>query len=617
MAMFWLIFALQSLCTYFPCTPTYGDPKPGIRTRPLSTGKSRLGLGSLSERSIHSRSTNYLDELSASIPPDPIVQTFSGKIRGFRMTTIKGRDVAAFTSVPYAEPPLRNLRFRAPVPVKPWDGIRDTVTRLPYCVQLDGGNYYRLRGTEDCLFLSVFTPMLNVNGNSRNLLPVLIYIHGGAFVFGNGNYGPAYLLDKDIVLVSINYRVGPLGFLSTGDEAAPGNFGLKDQALALEWVHENIEFFGGNKSRITLMGQSAGATSVHLHMMSERTMGLFKGAIAHSASAFVFWAIRDVTPSLTTKLGDRFNCPLNNSFHLVDCLREQDSAFLVSEQWNLWHWWVLPGVLFGPVVEQPSEEAILTGLPQDLYKAGKVSKIPLISGVVEDEGQVFGLVFSHVASMRGTLRRKWDSLAPYVFDYATLVNSTQVSTINQKIYDFYIGDGDPQFDHNNKENVHNAFGDRYMVTGVHKGLQYHAAYGPPTYGYYFNYQGRLGLANSLGYRQSEWGVAHGDDLLYLMNNTNWYHPLELNTPEYGVSEFLMNVWTNFVAKGLPYFTNEEGKDIDFWPRISDPYNMTFLEINENPRFVPEPFYDRIKFWEGLNVTTLPDPIALFSSGEAS
>lgn len=140
------------------------------------------------------------------------------------------------------------------------------------CLQYshENGGAAAVKGNEDCLYLNIYRP----NDQSLNNMDVIFYIHGGAFMFNNGGSNqPIYLLDKDVVLISINYRLGPLGFLSLEDKVLPGNNGLKDQALALKWVKANIHYFGGNPNSITITGMSAGSASVHLHTLSPSTTG--------------------------------------------------------------------------------------------------------------------------------------------------------------------------------------------------------------------------------------------------------------------------------------------------------------------------------------------------------
>lgn len=198
-----------------------------------------------------------------------------GEILGRYITSHSGRTISAFMGIPFARPPVGDLRFKAPQKAVPWNGTLLTQNEPPKCPQIDtfaGLGTPRYEGNEDCLYLNVYVPEKSTSG----LLDVLVWIHGGvifitfihkifysnsmhfqAFVLGSGgrsSYGPDYLLDHDVILVAGNYRLGLLGFLSTEDEHATGNFGLKDQSFLLQWVQENIEHFGGNKSSVTIWG---------------------------------------------------------------------------------------------------------------------------------------------------------------------------------------------------------------------------------------------------------------------------------------------------------------------------------------------------------------------------
>lgn len=156
------------------------------------------------------------------------------------------------------------------------------------------------------------------------------YFHHNA---GSGSeYGPAYIVDNDVLLVSFNYRLGPLGFLSTGDLASPGNYGLHDQALALKWVHDNIEQFGGDKTRITIMGQSAGGVSAHIHMLNNKTANLFQNGVSLSGSAFGFWPIvqKKRMQGFTRRLAKYLRCPPDDSTKLIECLRGIRPNYIVA-----------------------------------------------------------------------------------------------------------------------------------------------------------------------------------------------------------------------------------------------------------------------------------------------
>ncbi|GLH04398.1 Venom carboxylesterase-6 [Gryllus bimaculatus] len=213
-----------------------------------------------------------------------------GRLRGITGRSAGGRMFYAYKGIPYASPPVGPLRWQPPQPPKPWHGVRSATHDGPACPQyiILTENYV---GEEDCLYLNVYVPP------GATHAPIIVWIHGGAFTAGSGrqdHYNPDFLLDLDVVVVTVNYRLGALGFLSTGDELLPGNYGLKDQAAALRWLQRNAHAFGGDPGRVTLLGQSSGAACVTMHLLSPQSRGLFSGVAALSGSAIAAWAVARV-----------------------------------------------------------------------------------------------------------------------------------------------------------------------------------------------------------------------------------------------------------------------------------------------------------------------------------
>ncbi|XP_054261670.1 esterase FE4-like isoform X2 [Macrosteles quadrilineatus] len=261
----------------------------------------------------------------------PIVHTAQGKLRGKIVKSWTGKPILSFIGVRFAEPPTGSNRLKDPVPVRPWPQIKDAMEDGPLCLQ--PGLPAELPSSEDCLFLNVHTKTL------RGKQPVMIYFHPGGFVGGTGNNnytGPQYLLDKDIVLVSSNYRLGPLGFYSTGDEVIPGNFGLKDQLLVMKWVKENIKHFGGDPDSVTLFGYSAGAGSVQLHMLSPLSRGLFHRAISSSCSATTPAVLNRYPIPLSRRFAKLLNCPIGNSQQIQECIQRLPANDIIAATSKIW-----------------------------------------------------------------------------------------------------------------------------------------------------------------------------------------------------------------------------------------------------------------------------------------
>lgn len=226
----------------------------------------------------------------------PRVTTAHGDVQGALIERRAGEPIASFTSIPFAAPPVGSLRWAPPQPVEPWQGVRDATSRSPSCTQpIHGEQGFRstiadafdvplpqdLSETysEDCLYLNVMSPNLTPD----KPLPVMFWIHGGGHRFGAAShYDGQNLAARDVVVVTINYRLGPLGFFFHPDLGTDGNFGMMDQIAALHWVKQNIAAFGGDPDNVTIFGESAGGFSVFRLMTSPKSKGLFHRAISQS-----------------------------------------------------------------------------------------------------------------------------------------------------------------------------------------------------------------------------------------------------------------------------------------------------------------------------------------------
>ncbi|XP_031635056.1 venom carboxylesterase-6-like isoform X2 [Contarinia nasturtii] len=224
-----------------------------------------------------------------------IIKTKSGLVSGIWQKTYKSNKLyTSFKGIPYAEPPVGDLRYKVPVPVKPWNEILVTSDKYKdACPVLVQSMLFPLNSTqsENCLFLNVFVPAYNL---LNKLLPVMFFIHAGAFTEGDGHsgfYGPdTFMEDEGVILVTVDYRLGPLGFMNFELPGLTGNMGFKDQQLALKWVSENIKYFGGDPDAITVFGYSSGGYSTHFHVLNEYSRKLFARAILMSGNAVAYSA---------------------------------------------------------------------------------------------------------------------------------------------------------------------------------------------------------------------------------------------------------------------------------------------------------------------------------------
>jgi para-nitrobenzyl esterase len=224
----------------------------------------------------------------------PLIKTSDGLVEGFYE-----EGIYKFYGIPYAMPPIGELRWRAPRPMKPWQGVRKATSFGPMACQLTrleqniNEKDKNLTESEDCLYLNIWTPSLMGGAD----LPVMVWIHGGGFLNGSGAlsiYHGNELAKRGVVVVSFNYRLGPMGFMAylesgEGDESIlSGSFGIQDQIAVLEWIQKNIPFFGGNRDNVTIFGESAGAMSVDILSSSPRAKGLFHKGICQSGGLLTF-----------------------------------------------------------------------------------------------------------------------------------------------------------------------------------------------------------------------------------------------------------------------------------------------------------------------------------------
>ncbi|ODN01309.1 Venom carboxylesterase-6 [Orchesella cincta] len=542
-----------------------------------------------------------------------VASTSTGKVQGYWMKVVGGRKIRAFEGIPYAEVPNAERRFKAPVPKTPWTGLLKATLKGPKCLQYNQISSLRVVGSENCLYLNIYTPRPQYNKTSTRKYPTVIYIHGGGFLTGSGNdFGPAYLLQRNQILVTINFRLGVLGFMSTMDAASPGNYGLKDQALSIKWVFDNIKAFGGDPGRITLLGHGSGGSSVHFQMVSFKARGKFQAGISISGTAFNQWAMhtRAQALNLTKAFAKSLHCPIHGRTEdTVSCLRRQRGFDLVKMQISFLDTWPLALSLFRPVMEDEyqKEDPFLTETAEEAYARGTVDKVPWICGQAEDEGYTF--LLSHVAlGTFSNLRQKWNTLAADFLNYNDL--PVDQDEITRRVNWWYFRNVNPA---NAPLKVYSdALGARLIHTGIHKALQAHSQHAE-TYAFMFGFNGKYNLATAAGIKPKEWvAVGHGEILGYILNSTNMYSGFKNTDSELVLSKILVNIIYNFVDKQIPGFTTETGDDFHLWNPISDPRNMSFLLIDKDIKMIPEPYLKQILYWESLG---LPDslPLGNFSS----
>jgi carboxylesterase type B len=254
-----------------------------------------------------------------------VVKTKSGSVNGTSVT-FNNKVINKFLSIPYAEPPIASNRFAKTKPVLPWNGTYDATHIKNVCFQKSSLR----KMSEDCLYLNIYSE--EDMSDEKKLRPVMFWIHGGGLNGGDGyGFDGTVFASNGIVLVSINYRLGPFGFLYGGEESAPGNVGILDQIMALHWVRDNIEYFGGDKNQITIFGHSAGSWSVNTLIVSPLSKNLFKRAIMQSGGYIMKPNINsEKATHLATakKMSENVGCAHDNKW--LECLRNVSADVIMK-----------------------------------------------------------------------------------------------------------------------------------------------------------------------------------------------------------------------------------------------------------------------------------------------
>ncbi|KAJ8965970.1 hypothetical protein NQ314_003818, partial [Rhamnusium bicolor] len=316
----------------------------------------------------------------------PTVKIPQGDIKGTYQRSYNGRTFSAFEGIPYAKPPVGELRFMEPEPADHWQGVLIANTTYMCMCFIPIPLLYGPRGIEDCLYVYVYVPREKINEDEN--LDVVVHIHGGAFMVGAPKYmaSPSFIMDQDVIYVSFNYRLAIFGFLSTEDDVVPGNNGLKDQSLALKWIKENVKYFGGNPDSITLTGLSAGGSSVHYHYLSPWSKGLFHRGFSQSGTALQHWALTEEPLDKAKVVANQLNCSTESTKIMVECLKKVSATQLVWAMKSLFMFMdIIPFTTFGPVVEK-GKNPFLADQPYNLLKEGKVYDVPWVVSNVKEEG---------------------------------------------------------------------------------------------------------------------------------------------------------------------------------------------------------------------------------------
>ncbi|MBV7430746.1 MULTISPECIES: carboxylesterase/lipase family protein [unclassified Acidovorax] len=460
-------------------------------------------------------------------------RTESGVVRG------QGTDVKKFYGIPYAAAPAGDLRWKPPQPAAPWTGVRDSTAFGDYCVQPQ--EYPEQRGgmSEDCLNLNVWTPARRKDER----LAVIVWIHGGGFAYGAGSH-PSYdgeaLARRGVVVVTLNYRLGLLGFMAhphltaESPQRASGNYGLMDQAAALKWVQRNIAAFGGDPARVTVMGQSAGAHAISTLMTTDMAQGTFQKAIMQSVGV--------MRPTMALKDAELYGLRFGSDLGALRKLPATDFVELIKKQ--------------------PSGRSLATGRPVSIindgyavktpdyqaYATGKFAKVPILVGNNENEG--------------GGATRNWSIKT--VADFQGFVQQSFKGR-EQAAWAAYAVASD--------DKVPQALADLYADTeylfGTRELLARYQDHGLKSYRYVFTRHRNEAAAMPI----------HGDELQFVFDNLQSPHRGKnrpFNAVDATVARTMADAWVQFAKTGDP-----NGQGLSAWKPYSA-QEQSYMEFGASP-----------------------------------
>ncbi|XP_013408925.1 carboxylesterase 1C [Lingula anatina] len=508
-----------------------------------------------------------------------ILETKLGKIRG-KTETVNGKKIDVYLGIPYAEPPLGYLRFRKPVPKKPWTRILDATEFGPSCMQVFfpgmADTLPHIDMSEDCLSLNVYIP------ESENKVPkaVMVWIHGGGYAIGQGMDYPCeeLALHGDIICVTINYRLNIFGFLTTLNENAPSNIGLWDQHEALKWVKEHISTFGGDPESITIFGESAGGSSVQHQAVTKYNIGLVKRAISQSpptfSNGFAFArnplrAAKDLARNLNCNTSDNEN--LSDSLKMVNCLRLTPLEDLVNKSMEL----LQPDIsnedagTVGPIedgdfVPYGMKEYFSAFKPKTNKEMDEAfNKVDWMVGSLTEEGNLF----LHMAAMaQEAYGYNITSGIPEDIINTKLVMpllkgffSENPEAVKKHVHDFYTHKTDPI---ENTLAARDFFTDMMFHQHVVESSLAHLrsktdTHKSTTYAYLVSHvlSGKSVVDYLMGFSLPSWtkGAAHGDEIPLLFGTKIVKEGVEFEWSEEDqiAANIVMTFWTNFAKTGNP------------------------------------------------------------------
>ena len=496
-----------------------------------------------------------------------LVETPLGPIRGMEVTDKHtGELVYKFRGIKYAKPPTGKLRFQKPEPVDTWQQEYDATKYGPICPQvkmdLFGDVYKGIIQSEDCLSLNIEVPR---KISTTEPLPVMVFIHGGGLVFGFGEtfVGTRLAMEGNVVVVTINYRLGIFGFMSLYHPAAKGNYGFWDQKMALQWVHDNIRSFGGNPDSVTIFGESAGGWSVSMQSLQPSNKGLFHRLIAQSGVASRNGFIKRKTIEKFIKtIPDKTNCSINDMNQLVDCLREISVDDLI-DAYGLVQVEAPEGQLslegfFGPAVDEDFFPKHPITLLEDPTSAASqfFGSLDFMTGLTSQEGSLIYMIIP--PNMQEHYNFNASVSIPAEFVCAGVIRNHVDLHFNgdDTVYDamckFYTSDGSADDQSNRAADL---IGDIFFTPSTAEMLDFHAKLKT---GKTYQYQFSKISPKPFPFPPPSWfkGCGHGDELLFLQNIEAELSDMgsdkqldQLKGDDLTVANNIIAMWSSFARTG--------------------------------------------------------------------
>jgi para-nitrobenzyl esterase len=473
------------------------------------------------------------------------VITKAGPIEG----TIETGGIRAFKGIPYAAPPVGDLRWQPPQPVKAWTEVRPATAFGAECMQRRqyADMVFRSNGrSEDCLFLNVWTPATAADAR----LPVLVYFYGGGFTAGDGSeprYDGAAMARRGIVALTVNYRLGVFGLLAHPEltkespRHASGNYGLLDQSAALQWVRDNIAAFGGDPQKVTIAGESAGSISVSAQMASPLSKGLIAGAIGESGAA-INPTFSPVPLQDAERAGTAFATTVNAAS--LAALRAIPAADLLEAA-------AKPGV---PRFQFAVDGYFLPKTIAEIFLAGEQAHVPLLAGWNSQESGARGVLGTNEATPEGYAK----AVRALFGDRADEALKLYPGTTNEEV----------------AQSATDLASDRFIAFSTWKWTDAHGRTGgKPVYRYYYS-RPRPAMKPEKGTAGPASGAAHSAEIEYAMGNLAGNDVYAWTPDDYKVSETFQGYLVNFVKTGDP-----NGAGLPAWPAANKGNDIPVLQID--------------------------------------